>query len=87
MAANSADDAADEDKPMKKPMNPTKKLSGKSEAINIPAIMLDYDKHGEGLLTRKDVEVDQVCEYKQGYVGLITGKPIPADDLSLPYFI
>lgn len=80
------DEAAAEDKPLKRPANPLTHMKGESEGINMPAIMLDYEKHGQGMINRKDLEIDNVCKYKQGFIGLVVGKPIAADDASKDCF-
>lgn len=61
------------DKPLKNAIRsipdgmPSDKMS-----FNAPAIILDYEKHEEGIKDRKSLEMDEPCKYKQGFLGIIT---------------
>ena len=39
--------------------------------FNKAVIMVDYEKNSEYLLNRKDFEIDQPCQLKQGYIGIV----------------
>ena len=70
----------DEDKPLKAPIRelhaeiPEEKVN-----MNVPAIMLEYEKHQNGIKERKKLEMDEPCKYKQGFLSIITDikKPDP----------
>ena len=65
--------------PLKRPIidsniNPQMKMFG----FNKPLVVVEYENHEQGIIQRKDLEMDNVCELKQGFVGLIT-REIPFD--------
>ena len=39
--------------------------------FNKAVIMVEYEKNSENLLNRKDIEIDDPCKLKQGYIGIV----------------
>lgn len=61
--------------PLKRPIkdnhvNATYKVQG----YNKPLVMIDYEKHESGIQNSLELEMDDPCVLRQGFVGLITGR-------------
>lgn len=61
--------------PLKRPikdnhLNAEKRIFG----YNKPLVLLDYEHHEQGIINKPDLEMDDVCNIKQGFAGLITGE-------------
>ena len=68
-------------KPATRPMNPLNGIEGKVFGYNKPLFEIVYEHHGVGIIGRKDLEVDNICKYKQGFVSLVT-KTTPFNTVS-----
>ena len=76
-AFSNREDAAPAAGPLKRPIRVDSNFSN-STTPNFskyakPVIVLDYEKHSENMMKRQDVEMDNICVAKQGYIGLVTG--------------
>ena len=74
--ASQADPAAVATGPLKRPIrvdsNQTTKTVPNFTKFGKPVFVLDYEKNSQFLMSRTDVEMDNPCVAKQGYIGLVS---------------
>lgn len=71
-------------KPALRPLNPIDGMEAKVFGYNKPLFEIMYEHHGVGIIGRKDLEVDNICKYKQGFVSLVT-KITPFNSVSYSF--
>lgn len=80
------DDSKESSGPLKRPINTANTTEPVFPGYNKPVFELDYEKHGTSLINRKELEFDDICKYKQGFLSLIT-KITPFDKVGNYLFL